>query len=91
MGADSSEDEIEIFTRKIKTLRGIAGDLNNVIELQNNRIKGINPEIGGILGRLQNMVARVGGTDNKRFKSWKYYFLATLLIVGLIFILFVVF
>ena len=89
--SDESDDEIEIFTRKIKALRGVAGDLNSLIESQNNRIQGISPQVSNMLGRLKGMISRVGRSDSKRFKSWKYYLLATFLIAGLVFLFFIIF
>jgi hypothetical protein len=89
--SDNSDDEIEIFTRKIKALKSVAGDLNSIIESQNNRIRGISPEIGTMLGRLKGIILQVGRSDSNRFKGWKYYLLATVLITAFIFIFFILF
>lgn len=86
-----SDDEVEVFTRKIKKLRDITGDLNSIIESQNNRMKGLNPQIGSMLGRLQGMISKVGNVDSKRFSGWKYYFLTTFLIIFLLILFFVIF
>jgi hypothetical protein len=88
---DQSDDEIEIFTRKIKALRGVAGDLNSIMESQNSRIKGMSPKFGNMLGRLQGMISRINNVDSTRFRGWKYYLFATFIIFCLIFILFIIF
>lgn len=87
----SDEDEVEIFTKKIKALNYVAGDLTEVIKRQNSRLKGISPEFGSSFGRLQNIIQRLTVSDNKRFRAWLYYLVSTIIIVFFIFILFMVF
>lgn len=87
----SDEDEVEIFTKKIKALNHVAGDLTEIIRRQNSRIKGISPEFGSSFDKLQNMIQRLTKSDNKRFRAWLYYLLSTIAIVSLIFVLFIVF
>ena len=91
MPQNSEDDEIEIFTRKIKALKNVAGDLNEIIDSQNKRIKGVAPRFNNILGKVDVMIHRIGNVDSRRFRGWKYYLLATFIVIILIFILFIIF
>lgn len=87
----SDEDEVEVFTKKIKALNHVAGNLTEVIKRQNNRLKGVSPEFSSSFVRLQDIIRRLTSSDSKRFRGWLYYLVATISIVFLIFVLFIVF
>lgn len=91
MQQQDSDDELETFINKVRTLNNIASNLNDVINSQNDRLTGFGPQMGNTFSRLQNMVLRISKTDGKRFRGWIYYSGATLLIFFIIFIFFIVF
>lgn len=91
MKDDDSEDEIRAFTRRIESLNDIASNLKDTIKNQNDRIRGIAPEMNGALGRTMKMIKRVARTDGRRFRGWIYYIGATLALFFLIFLLFIIF
>lgn len=82
-------DEMEAFTHKIRMLRSVSSDLKGLIDEQNSRLKGIGPKMGGAFSRLGGMIRRLSRSDNKRFRSWLYYSGATLMIIFLIFIFYI--
>lgn len=90
MQQQDSDDELETFINKVRTLNNIASNLNEVINTQNNRLTGFGPQMGNTFLRLQNMVLRISKTDKKRFRGWIYYTGATMLIFFFIFVFFVV-
>lgn len=87
---EESSDELEAFTRKIRTLNSVASDLREVIEEQNNRVKGIAPHFDGAFGRLKGMIRRVSKSDNKRFRAWIYFLGGSCLVFLLIFVFFII-
>lgn len=86
---EESDDEIEIFARKIKALNNVAANLNDVINSQNGKLRGITPQMSSAFGRLQNMVRRVAKSDNRKFRGWLYFIGGTILIFFLILIFFI--
>lgn len=88
---NSDDDEVEVFTKKIKALNHVAEDLTEVIKRQNNRLKGISPEFNGSFAKLQSIIRRLTSSDNRKFRGWLYYPVATIVIVLLIFVLFIMF
>lgn len=88
---EEKHDEIEEFTRKIKSLNSIAKNLNNVIEKQNNKFTNLNPEFNATYQRLERMMSKLIGTNNRRFRGWLYLSTASLIIIVMLILLFLVF
>lgn len=87
----NDDDEIEVFTRKIRTLNDISKNLSETIKRQNSEIKGISPNFNKSLLMVQSIVGRLTNVETRRFQSLLLYALISGGMLLFIFVFFIVF
>lgn len=89
MRSDHEEDEGQVFTARLKTLRNVAIDLTKEIEAQNAKLRQLEPSFQSSLNRIFATIQSIRASDPKRFRSWLYFVLGGLGLSFLFFVLFV--
>ncbi|CCI73902.1 ECU01_0295 [Encephalitozoon cuniculi GB-M1] len=88
MKSDYDEDEGQVFTARLKTLKNVAIDLTKEIEAQNIKLRQLEPSFQSSLNRILTTIQSIRRSDPKRFRSWLYFILGG---AGLSFLFFVLF
>ncbi|AFM97640.1 hypothetical protein KMI_10g15560 [Encephalitozoon hellem] len=89
MKYDYEEDEGQIFTERLKTLRNVAIDLTKEIEAQNIKLRQLEPSFQSSLNKIFTTIQSIRRSDPKRFRSWLYFILGGMGLSFLFFILFI--
>ena len=89
--ARKSEDEMDVFSRRISTLRGVTEDISDIIKRQNSRLRGAEPLFGSTFARLRGTIRQLGGIRMGGYSGWIGYAGASLFFLLLLFVFFFVF
>lgn len=91
MRQHASDDEIEVFTRKIHALKNVAKELSDRVNSQSNEANKLLNPMNQISEKLQRLHRRVSKSNTTYFRGWLYYLVATIVSFLLIFVFFVLF
>lgn len=83
------EDEEEMMTRKVRTLKNAVIDLGDELKQQEMMMNGIKPNMNNALNKLKIAMNQIDRLTKKYFTAWYYYLMASLLLLFLLFFFFI--
>jgi len=83
---DHSDDEEEVFMRKVTSLKHIAIDLTDVLKKQNQGLRELRPAMDNTIFGIRKGFGKLMKGNFGRWKGWVYYLWASLFLSFILFI-----